>query len=445
MIGIVRRVRWLVAFVLLLSCATACTSSNERNSKDCLDKSCTGTIDGANYAIRVPKKWNGTLLLYSHGYRPTTSPNLPTLSNSDGTGKGEDAVSQLLLSKGYALAGSSYAKQGWATADALKAADDLYHRFVSLKGKPKRTYAWGISLGGLVTELLDERADWVDGAVAFCGAVAGPLLNFDNWSSATFAVKTLVAPQLRLTGFPNLVAANAEGQLAARQLTIAAADRTNGAAAAALYAADSAGLPDKTAQFPGNNPATEGDGAIQVLQQYVRLWYLLEPDLEQRFGGVPAQVSTSAPQLTDAESSLVATLHGDVASLGAKLASAGGVPADQQARTAAEASGTPTGKLRAPLLTLHGVYDSIVIAANETVLHDRVVQAGKADLLQQSYMMPTGTTGYGHCGFTPQQVVGTLTTLDTWVRTGHKPTQQDEASAAGQGIDPNYQPPAWPR
>jgi hypothetical protein len=39
----------------------------------------TGTLpDGATWQIRVPAAWNGTLLLYSHGYRapgsPTTRP-----------------------------------------------------------------------------------------------------------------------------------------------------------------------------------------------------------------------------------------------------------------------------------------------------------------------------------------------------------------------------------
>src|SRR5262245_45917712 len=27
-----------------------------------------GSLDGANYTIQVPANWNGTLILYSHGY-----------------------------------------------------------------------------------------------------------------------------------------------------------------------------------------------------------------------------------------------------------------------------------------------------------------------------------------------------------------------------------------
>ena len=30
---------------------------------------CSDTLNGAAYEIKMPTKWNGTLLLYSHGYR----------------------------------------------------------------------------------------------------------------------------------------------------------------------------------------------------------------------------------------------------------------------------------------------------------------------------------------------------------------------------------------
>ena len=39
---------------------------------DCAE-ACEGEIDGAKYKILLPKEWNGTLLLYSHGYRSPVS------------------------------------------------------------------------------------------------------------------------------------------------------------------------------------------------------------------------------------------------------------------------------------------------------------------------------------------------------------------------------------
>jgi hypothetical protein len=91
---------------------------------------CAGTLDGAAYEIKLPSKWNGTLLLYSHGYRfaqpgpPSFDPvsTVAQVTSTDDKGDGSDALSQQLLSAGYALAGSSYKSNGWAVADGVKAA-----------------------------------------------------------------------------------------------------------------------------------------------------------------------------------------------------------------------------------------------------------------------------------------------------------------------------------
>ena len=48
-------------------------------------------------------------------------------------------------------------RNGWAVADGVTAGEALHNKFVELVGKPKRTYVWGDSLGGLITEILAER------------------------------------------------------------------------------------------------------------------------------------------------------------------------------------------------------------------------------------------------------------------------------------------------
>jgi hypothetical protein len=61
----------------------------------------------------VPDCWNGTLVLFSHGYAPgpaTPPRDAPT-----------PAAAAALLAEGYALAGSSYVQPGWALGTA---ADD---------------------------------------------------------------------------------------------------------------------------------------------------------------------------------------------------------------------------------------------------------------------------------------------------------------------------------
>src|SRR5579885_714236 len=51
-----------------------------RISSSCINPNGTntlqGTLGGANYTIQVPSNWNGTLVLYSHGYVFATQPLL---------------------------------------------------------------------------------------------------------------------------------------------------------------------------------------------------------------------------------------------------------------------------------------------------------------------------------------------------------------------------------
>jgi hypothetical protein len=163
----------LAAGALLLSgCASSSTALTGRaksvqgtdsNVKmtNCGDQ-CTGELNGAKYTIKLPARWNGTLLLYSHGYRfaapapPDFSPveTNAQVSSTDSDGTGSDPVSTKLLSEGYALAGSAYKSNGWAVGDGVTAGEQLHDQFVKLVGTPKRTYVWGDSLGGLITEVL---------------------------------------------------------------------------------------------------------------------------------------------------------------------------------------------------------------------------------------------------------------------------------------------------
>ena len=73
-----------------------------------------GTLkDGATYLLQCPSgAWNGTLLLYSHGYVVPGSAN-------PATDVGDPLTGAFLLAHGFALAGSSYASTGWAIQQAL--------------------------------------------------------------------------------------------------------------------------------------------------------------------------------------------------------------------------------------------------------------------------------------------------------------------------------------
>ena len=147
----------------------------------------TGTLDGAEYKIEVPQPWNGTLLLYSHGAVRPGAPN-PAMHARPGT-------EAWLLGQGYALAGSAFGRTGWAGAVESALHDNLalLDHFAAAVGTPRRTIAWGLSLGGLHTALLvQQHPQRFDGALVSSGIGEGAVGFWNLRLDTPFVVKTLL-------------------------------------------------------------------------------------------------------------------------------------------------------------------------------------------------------------------------------------------------------------
>ena len=461
------------ATLILAGCANATTKLSGREKtvrsdttnvsfKDC-GGSCTGDINGAKYAIKLPKKWNGSLLLYSHGYR-FAQPGPPDfgavstdaqVSSTDEDGTGSDPLSQKLLAQGYALAGSSYKSNGWAVADGVSAGVALHDKFVKTVGKPKRTYVWGDSLGGLITEIIAERnPSWVDGAAPMCGAVAGPNLNFDAALDVAFAVKTLIDPAFKLSGYSSIDEANANWKHAATLVEKAAGDTAHGGTAKVLFAAALSGAPSKTGTYDGHDVPSQVKGTVESLLTALAFGTAGRYELEQRVGGNPSDNTKAdyAARISPAEKSLIETVGGKVETFEAALDAAPRVAADSAAREAFERLGDTTGDLKAPTLTMHTEDDPLVLVANETILLDRAVAKGAGGDLVQLYVAPPATYsettgapyGAGHCNFTDQQREALVNTLDIWVRDDVYPVPLGVAGKFGAGLDPAFTPGPWP-
>ena len=136
----------------------------------------TGTLpDGATYLIEVPANWNGTLFLYSHGYVVPGSPN-------PATDVGDPLTGAAMLAQGFALAGSSYASTGWAIQQALPDQISTLNIFDRQVGQPKRTIAWGHSLGGIITAgLIQKYPGRFAAALPMCGVLSGGVA---TWNTA---------------------------------------------------------------------------------------------------------------------------------------------------------------------------------------------------------------------------------------------------------------------
>ena len=171
--------------------------------------SCQGTTsDSAPYVMQVPANFNGTLVLYSHGYRPNVPvpAGIPgyggyTVTNTPQPGPlvgGKDtSVIAYLLGNGYAVAGSGFARQGWNADSAIATDVELIGDFKTQFPTTTHVVAWGESLGGFITQgLAETHPTLVDAVAPMCVAdnVAAELTMAGDF---LWGVKTLFDPTIK--------------------------------------------------------------------------------------------------------------------------------------------------------------------------------------------------------------------------------------------------------
>src|SRR6266508_3204069 len=109
----------------------------------------SGEINGAPYRISVPDNWNGTLLVFAHGYRDKAD-HPGEVDDRTVTAFWSDPVEEQMLQHGYAIAGSAYRDNGWAVDEGIEDTNRLVEHFRSVVGVPRRTLLTGFSMGSLV-------------------------------------------------------------------------------------------------------------------------------------------------------------------------------------------------------------------------------------------------------------------------------------------------------
>jgi pimeloyl-ACP methyl ester carboxylesterase len=398
----------------------------------------TGTLtDGATWIADVPADWNGTLLLFSHGFGPTVAQDAPSA-----------AAHTELLAEGYALAGSSYDPKGsmWALESAER---DQFATLDAVKaeiGKPRRTYSVGQSMGGLVNaQIARDGAGRVDGALGLCGLVAGAT-DLDNYQlDAEYAIARLILPaeDLKLVNF----ASQAEAAATAGRLTAAvtAAQATAQGRARVALAAAFLNLP---AWAPGQDRPAADDWAGQEEQQYAWLTQGLlsfveggRYAIEQSVGGnnswnqgidYGAQLAQSvhAPQVRALYRAAELDLHADLRA----LTHGADITADPAAVHTAQLTSSAGQGLGVPLLDIHTTADNLVPVEQENRFADRVRASGDGSMLRQAYV-----ERQGHCAFTTAETVAALHAVERRVDTGHwggatQPAALQKA-ALGLGLD----------
>lgn len=373
----------------------------------------------AAYAIEVPDRWNGTLVMYTHGY----------------AGMGADvkvqvpALREYWLSQGYAWAASSYSSNYYDVRAGVEDTNALALAFPRLTGKatPGKYVIVGFSMGG---------------------HVAGAAVEAETAQTARNRVTYAAA--MPMCG---VMDQDYEFQWLG--------DYT--AAAAQLAGTSSGAYPDTT--FQKNLPATlgklftsfsgpvwqENDGAGAKLR-----------DLAKTLTGGERPVFTLGFRLGGYQQAVLST-GGSDGTLNGILPrnlytnqgvtyrwTSGNPTADETAfnaalpRTAAANEPNPPrwdgvrwlprvqGNISVPVLTMHTTGDFYVPFRHQQLYRQHVNAQGHGDLLVQRAIRAAG-----HCEFTAAELVEGFNALMTWQTTGQKPAGDDVTTPAVIA-DPNY-------
>ena len=363
---------------------------------DC-GSACSGEIKGAKYQILLPEKWNGSLLLYSHGYR-SASPRPPDFTEvstaaepAPGYSDGEERLADALLAQGYALAGSSWASNGWAVSDGVAAASDLYQYFRGSVAEPNRVYVWGDSLGGLVTkEIAEQHPDWVDGAAPLCGAHAGVVPNMDLALDLAWGVRRLLDPSFTITDYDSVDQANKEWEKASKAVIAAAGDVEGGGSAKVLALGALVDAAPQTKTYDGGDAVARVKATAEAVVTGLGFGTFGRYDVEQRFGG---QISDNtetdyASRFSEEDRALIDTVGGSGATdaILEDLDRGKRIAADDAAVAKALAEGgDPADDVAVPTLTLHTAADPLVIVQNQSFLKERT---GGSEKLVQLFTVP---------------------------------------------------------
>jgi len=390
----------------------------------------SGEINGAPYRIRVPENWNGTLLVFAHGYRDKAD-HPGEVDNRNAEVAPNAALEAPLLAQGYALAGSAYKDNGWDVEDAIQDTKDLTVFFGDTIAKPEHTILWGVSLGTFVELKSVERFGGIyDGVLCACGSGAGATRNWDSGVPAVLAYDILFGMpgtwgtvgevrndlDFETEVFPRLLSEVSNPVNFPKFEFIRLVSGTPGRGITP---------PPPPNFFPG--------------WVFTDFFFLTEAraELQRRAGGPFVQNLDQNYSLTPAEKAYLAGLGvpGPVIdSWLTQMNARRNIQAAPDARNYVSHNADYNGKIKHPVLTLHTFIDPLVVVANESAYRELIASQGREDLLFQAY-----TNGNGHCAFTGPQILIGVNAINSWVITGIRPTAAQFPAALG--FLPGFVPP----
>ncbi len=346
-----------------------------------ISKTDTGTINKAHYKIIFPENWQKKLVMYAHGYefmnaKPAQSQN-------------PDWFKRMapFLERGFAVAASDYAYQGFALPQGVDDTEALRLFFVKKYGKPDSTIMVGHSMGGGVSlAIMENFGKNYNGALPLCPLSSRPYLQcrkeFDIYATFNGLFPGVATPLSVIFDLQKPYQAQDSRKMLARAKEIKAAILAKDSVLAVAFAKH---FDLKFDDLPFSLFFNEN-----VLR-----------DLAQKAGGNPFD-NTNTIYI--------------------------GFPNDLEVNKKAErlsATVSPdkifakydrTGNIDKPVLLMHTIYDQLIPPTfGVTNFENMVQQKGKNQNLTVKY-----TNGQGHCSFTQNQTGIAFDELRKWIKTGEK-------------------------
>lgn len=350
----------------------------------------TGVIDGSIYCILYPpvRKWNRDVVIFAHGYVDARQP----LGNAwDQIIRGDVNLPQILLGLGYGFATTSYSKNGLAVRQGVNDVVALANFLRASNKKVRRIFLTGASEGGLVTALAAEQfPQSFSGAFSTCGPIGDFQGQIQYWGNfrvgydTAFLSNPLLAPvgpygpSTPISIDPILVQ-NWEA-VAAYIANDLATNPASGAAAVALL--DYLSIP-----YDPANLTTVGESLLGLL------YYNVEATNDGRMTLVPGTTLEEIATSNKGNPYYLPTLTSPVYPAGFEP--------DPLALAEIADYYQTTAKLSIPMVIMHTSGDPIVPAWHATGYLQKAI--AQRTLLRYVSYLPVER--YGHCNFTPAEMV----------------------------------------
>ncbi len=393
----------------------------------------SGELHGAPFRIRVPEVWNGTLLIFAHGYRDKAD-HPGEIDNRNADVAPNAALEAPLLAQGFALAGSAYKDNGWAVEDAIQDTKNLALFFSANVAKPQRTIIVAASLGTFVGYKSMEQFNGIyDGALCLCSAGAGATRLWDS-------------------GVPLYLAYDVVFGIPASWGTVGEVRNdidfdTEVLAKLVPELSNIANFPKfefirLVAKNPGRGIIPPPPPAFFPGWAITDFFFVTEAraELQRRAGGPIVQNLDHEYTITAAERAYLAGigLPGPVVDAWlAQMNARRNIEAKPSARNYVRNNTDFNGKIKNPILSVHTIIDPLLVVANESAYAELNASVNRQDLLFQTFI----PGGIGHCAFTGPQILTAIGAIDLWVRTGVRPTPAQFPAALG--FDSAFVPPPF--